>query len=133
MREIPPIRAVMTPFPYSVQASDLLGRAREMMAEHDIRHLPVMDGPRLVSVVSERDLRRKGDRIQDVCSDEAYIVECSELLDVVLMQMAERHIGSVLVVKEGRLAGIFTVTDACRHYGQFLRTLFPRTDGEDAA
>ena len=34
--------------------------------------------------------------------------------DRVLLHMADEHIGCALVVKDGRLAGIFTTTDACR-------------------
>jgi len=54
-------------------------------------------------------------------------------LDHVLMEMADRHIGSVLVVREKRLAGIFTVTDACRRFGEFLRATFPPGDDNRAA
>jgi len=32
----------------------------------------------------------------------------------------------------GKLVGIFTITDACRYFGQLLRTLFPRSDGDAA-
>ena len=47
--------------------------------------------------------------------------------------MAQNHIGCALVVKNGRLAGIFTTTDACRHYSELLRTIHAPGDGNDAA
>jgi acetoin utilization protein AcuB len=134
MRSIPPIKAVMTPFPYWVETTDTLERAKVLMLEHDIRHLPVMEDGKLVSVLSERDMRSApaARLVRDACLREVYVVGLTEPLDRVLMHMAERHIGSALVVKEGKLAGIFTTTDACRTFGQLLRSLFPK-GGDDAA
>jgi acetoin utilization protein AcuB len=34
--------------------------------------------------------------------------------------MAEKRIGSAIVAKDGKLVGIFTVTDACRALAQVL-------------
>ncbi len=141
MNAIPPIKAVMTPFPYSIDRAEPLDRAREMMERHDFRHLPVKDGARLVGVITDRDLRlifepRLGLPAELTAGDvahEAYVVDLNERLDNVLLLMAERHIGSALVVKEGRLAGIFTHTDACRRFGEFLRERFLEAGGDDAA
>ena len=38
-----------------------------------------------------------------------------------------------VVVKDGRLAGIFTMTDAFRGFAEFLRTQFPSSAGGDEA
>jgi acetoin utilization protein AcuB len=140
---IPPMKAIMTPFPYSVERGDPIARARSLMAKHGIRHLPVMDRGKLVGVVADRDITLALDparglppekklKVNDACVRQAYVVESTEPLDNVLLQMAEKHIGSALVVKEGRLVGIFTATDACRRYGEFLRSLYPRGSGEAA-
>jgi hypothetical protein len=40
--------------------------------------------------------------------------------------MVEQHVSSALVLKDGKLAGIFTTHDACRSFGDFLSWLFPR-------
>ncbi len=135
---IPPIKMVMTPFPYCVEASATVARAAAMMEEHDVRHLPVTDNGALISVLRQEDVSRAqtqgGDsQVADILHRDAYVVELSEPLDVVLSQMAVRHIDSALVVKDGRLAGIFTVTDSCRYFSELLRTLFPRGKGDDAA
>ena len=58
MKQIPPIKAVMTPFPYSIAIDAPLSDAAQMMEEHEIRHLPVIEGDELVGVVSDRDLNR---------------------------------------------------------------------------
>lgn len=138
MKSIPPMKAVMTPFPYWVDIDAPLTRARAMMQEHAIRHLPVMEGAKLVSVLDERALRRATEssdaalRVRDVCRPGPYVVELFEPLDRVLSHMAEHRLDSVLVTKDGKLAGIFTVSDACRHFGRLLRSLFP-PGGDSAA
>ncbi len=137
MKAIPPVKAVMTTFPHWVEVDAPLARAHEMMAEHAIRHLPVMENGQLVSVLRDRDLESPSAaaslRVRDVCDREtAYVVGLSEPLDRVLRHMAEHGLDSALVVKDGRLAGIFTVWDACRHFRKLLRSLFP-PGGDDAA
>lgn len=141
MNRIPSIKSVMTPFPHFVEYNQPAARAVELMEKLAIRHLPVKKDGRLVSVVSERHIRfaeERGEaletlRVADVCSMGAYIVDLAEPLDRVLSHMASHHLGSALVVKDGRLAGIFTTTDACRHYAQLLRAQFGSDDDEDAA
>jgi CBS domain-containing protein len=140
---IPSIKAVMTPFPWYVHLEDSLGLAKEVMRERNIRHLPVTDDGELVGIVTDRDIglvenairepaEREALRVRDVCVLDAFVVELSEPLDRVLSEMAGRHIDSALVVKRGKLAGIFTSTDACHHFGQFLQMIFDR-GGNDAA
>ena len=146
MRGIPTIKSVMTPFPYHVAVGDSLDAAKRLMEKHDIRHLPVMDGGELVGVVSERDIHKLLENltigtseqdllVHDACVEDLYVVDLNERLDLVLLTMAERHIGSVLVTKQGRLAGLYTVTDACRGFAKFLRSHFaaPVSDDPDDA
>jgi hypothetical protein len=47
--------------------------------------------------------------------------------------MAKRRLGAALVVKDGRLAGIFTLTDACQCFAESLRERFPPAGGDEAA
>ena len=143
MKHIPLMKSVMTPFPYSINSNATIREAQAMMADHGIRHLPVKNDGKLVSVITDRDIklathptveRNIGElRVGDLCVAEAYIVDLTERLDSVLLRMAQRHIGSVLVAKNGKLVGIFTTTDACRNYGEYIRSLFPTDDGHDAA
>lgn len=144
LKGIPPIKRVMTPFPYSIDAGESLVAAKRMMAIHGFRHLPVKSGGRLEGVISDRDIRRALDpesglsdpaelRVGDVPCHQAVVVDLSEPLDKVLARMSEGHLGAVLVAKEGNLAGIFTVTDACSVFADHLRRLFPDPSGTDAA
>jgi CBS domain-containing protein len=144
LSHMPAIKSVMTPFPYSVELDASVRMAQARMAEHGIRHLPVVDhNGDLVGVLTDRDLKRGLDPnvglpdrdellVRDVCVLDAYIVDLNTPLDTVLVEMADRHIGSTLVVHHGRLAGIFTATDACRAFGDVLRSRFPGSGGEVA-
>jgi len=144
MKNIPPIKSVMTPFPHAIGNAEPLERAVEVMTSRGIEHLPVVEGDRPVGLLTEREARLALDQaaarghaapllVQDACIGETYVVELTEPLDVVLTRMARANVESALVVKEGRLVGIFTRTDACRCFGELLRSLFPRDHDHDAA
>jgi acetoin utilization protein AcuB len=144
MDHIPSIRSVMTPFPHFVDVGDSVLAAKALMARNDVRHLPVKEGNELVGVLTDRDLKRALDPdlglpvkeelfVRDVFVPGAFTVETSEPLDRVLEEMAQRHVGSVLVTSHGRLAGIFTTIDACRVLCDHLRALVPPRPGNHVA
>ena len=144
MDHIPSIGSVMTPFPHVIQLDDSLLRARALMVEHQMRHLPVKDGNTLVGVLTDRDLKRVLDPdlglqpkaelfVRDAFVADAYVVDLHKPLDDVLDYLASHHIGSALVTKSERLVGIFTTTDACRIFCHHLRSLFPSPGVDDAA
>ena len=134
MERIPPIKAVMTLFPHSVGIDDSIETARRAMSAQQIRHLAVTEERRLVGVISAREIElATGARVvRDAHRAGAYVVELTEPLDRVLLAMAKSHLGSALVVKRGKLVGIFTTSDACRIFGECLRNLFPNNDDEAA-
>jgi acetoin utilization protein AcuB len=126
----------MTPFPYFVDVEDSILQARALMVRHRVRHLPVKDHDTLVGVLTDRDVKRALDPdlglpskdelfVRDVFVADAYVVDAGEALDTVLEAMASRHVGSALITMHGRLAGIFTMTEACRVFCKHLRSLFP--------
>ena len=142
-QEIPAVKKVMTPFPYSIEVQESLHQAKEMMSIHRIHHLPVMDQGIPLGIIRFRDLLRTIEldqnsdeptlRVGDVPREEAYVVDLSAPLDRVLQQMAEQRLGAALVVKDERLAGIFTLTDACQCFAESLRQQFPSSGGNEAA
>lgn len=136
MKPMPHIVAVMTPFPHTIETSRTLHDAKLMMAQGELRHLPVVDAGRLVGIISDRDIKlvlsvtkaKDADRtvlVQDACNFEAYVVDAHTRLDHVVQHMAEHRIGSALVTKNGKLVGIFTTTDACRELAQVLKLHYP--------
>jgi len=131
MSEIPRIESVMTTFVLSVEIDDTLRIAEDRMIDNEVRHLAVTDAGELVGVISDRDLGflanspeaglRDRLRVRDVCSLELYAVGVDEPLDRVLEQMVEQQVGSVLILDGEKLAGVFTVTDVCRCFADFLQ------------
>lgn len=144
MRHIPAIKSVMTPFPYSIDINASLFDARQFMGEHGIRHLPVTDEERLVGIISERDIKaymgmdfdsskELQTRVRNVQMEKPYIVDLNDRLDIILNKLSEEHIDAVLVTRHGKLAGVFTMSDACRSFAEYLRDQFGPPGGDDAA
>jgi acetoin utilization protein AcuB len=120
----------MTVARYTVAPGDTLVKAKEMMQASSVRHLPVLDGERVVGIVTLSDLfvmeaivAADPDRtiVEEAMSKELYIVAPSEPLANVASEMARRSVGSAIVVDRGKLVGIFTSTDACRVLGEVLK------------
>lgn len=128
MHRKPTLAAMMTPFPYAVDVDAQIAEAAGLMARHDIRHLPVTRGGELVGVISARDLADRDTRewlVRDVFQPDPYVVDLAAPLEEVLFTMAQRHIGSALVTRHGKLAGIFTHVDVCRGFAAVLNEWFP--------
>ncbi len=139
----PQIKSIMTPFPYSVELAASLVSAQKMMLEHSVRHLPVTHLRELRGLITDRDIQMLlgSDKqigpdpalrysVQDAFIPDCYSVDLEQPLHVVLRTMADRRIGSAVVTTHGRLAGIFTTTDACRAFADHLDTQFRPGQGE---
>jgi CBS domain-containing protein len=136
----PLFKSVMTPFPYAVELTAPLGEARALMLEHHVRHLPVTSDHELRGLITDRDIKlllgpelgspdpRKL-TVEDAYISDCFVVDLDYPLREVLRNMAERHIGAAVVTAHGRLAGIFTATDACRAFAHHLDEQFH--PGED--
>jgi len=132
MKKIPPVESVMTSLVLSVEIDERVRAAEDIMIDHEIRHLPVTDSGMLVGVLSDRDIAFLSSAVEadlkqlllvrDVCSLDVYSVERDEPLDRVLSEMSDRHIGSAIVTDGGKVVGVFTATDACRHFAEYLRS-----------
>jgi acetoin utilization protein AcuB len=128
---IPPIGSVMTASPLSVGIDEPVRVAEDLMIDHEVRHLPVTESGALVGILSDRDIAFSSNtaesdladrlRVRDVCSLDVFSVGPEAPLDTVLEQMASRRIGSAVVTENGKAIGLFTVTDACRCFAEFLR------------
>ena len=123
--KMPPVGAAMTPFPHFVDASDPVEVIERLMAEHALRHIPVLSRGRVVGIVSAR--------APGIVVPDPYVVEILTPLDEVVATMSERRIGCAVVVKRGKLAGILSLTDISRVLVAILRERFPASGGDDAA
>lgn len=143
MSDLPKLKNVMTPFPYSVDAEAPIDAAVEFMRRHQIRHLPVTAKGALTSLVSDRDIKlvlgpdfaspsSRELTVRDAMVKECYIVDLATPLAEVLRHMATERIGSAVVTRRGKLAGVFTANDACRAFADYLEDV-AAIDGDDAA
>lgn len=144
MKSIPTLATTMTPFPHSIDVNQPIADAMTMMEEHGFHHLPVTEENQLVGVLSERDIRfldspfssaSLNDElyVKDVYTSRAFVVDIHDSLEDVLQIMAEKHLGSTLVTKNGKLAGILTQIDVYRKFAELIHKLKARPDGNDAA
>jgi acetoin utilization protein AcuB len=119
----------MVPCPFTIGRDQPLSRAHQMMREHGIRHLPVLDGGRLVGVVSSRDLYfietlRDVDstsvKVDEAMTESPYVVTTDTPLHDVANAMAEHHYGCAIVTDAKGVAGIFTTVDGMRTLARLL-------------
>ncbi len=131
------VRALMRPDPITLSVTDTLDIADDLMALGRIRHLPVVDGRRLVGIVSQRDLLRaavssllelgraaeqdwlRKIAVATVMTSRVFTVSPSAPLQAAVEIMIDKKVGCIPVVEDGNLVGILTETDCLSR----LRTL----------
>jgi acetoin utilization protein AcuB len=113
----------MTSAPHSIGRDQTLSRAQERMRELGVRHLPVLEGGKLVGVLSQRDalfvetLRDVDPAqvlVEEAMTSDVYVARPETPLAEVAAAMAEHKYGCVVVMTGARLTGIFTTVDALR-------------------
>lgn len=130
-KAIPTIQKFMTTTPHSIGKDQTLATAEKIMSQYGIRHLPVLDGNKLLGIISDRDVKFletfKDVDPTKVTLDSMYIekvfsVEPDARLDEVCDVMAENKYGSAVVMSNNKLVGIFTWVDALRAMSELLKT-----------
>jgi acetoin utilization protein AcuB len=120
----------MTRSPHSIGDEQTLERAKSVMEQHAIRHLPVLHGGRLVGMVTDRDVNLVETldgvdphlvTVSDAMSTAVYSVAPETPLDEVAAEMAAAKYGSAVVMRGHEVVGIFTTVDACRTLASLLR------------
>jgi acetoin utilization protein AcuB len=108
-----------TPSPVTVNYSADLDMALDLMQEHGIRHLPVVNRDKVVGIVSERDLLTHVGKdwtrmlkVEDIMNTSVLAVGVNDNLGEVAYQLSSQKKGSAIVLDEDGLYGIFTTTDA---------------------
>ncbi len=114
---------VMSPGVTSVQPTDSLARAAQLMGEQDIGALAVIEDGNLVGIVTDRDLAVRGlaeglhggAPVLQVMSPEVKICGVEDDLDDVLETMGEQQIRRMPVQSEkGDLVGMISMGDLAR-------------------
>jgi len=125
------IAAIMSTELVTVHEQAPLDRALALMDEHRLRHLPVLEGGRLVGIVSDRDLlhatgwlparvheaRGPGvaehlpHSVGEILHAPVETVAPEAELEPAAARLLHLRVGCLPVVREGRLVGMLTTTD----------------------
>ncbi|KER84764.1 CBS domain-containing protein [Xanthomonas arboricola] len=105
---------------FAVAADAAVIEAIRLMAEKGIGAVLVMDGPRLVGIVSERDYARKvvlRDRassttsVADIMSTQVVTVSPSDTVERCMQLMTDGRFRHLPVVDNGRVQGVISIGD----------------------
>ncbi|CAM3078383.1 CBS domain-containing protein [Vibrio rarus] len=119
---------LMTRNPYTLLRSNTLADAKKLMAEHDVRHVPVVDvDDELLGLVTQRDILAAQDSSLQVNPDSGAYTLTTPLNQAMrknvitvsphaglresAMMMQKRKVGCLPVVQNGKLVGIITDSD----------------------
>jgi acetoin utilization protein AcuB len=130
-KPVPPIFKYMTTSPHTVDEKDSIANAAKKMAEHRIRHLPVMSGSKVVGLLSLRDINvietlqgvdPKTVTVDAAVATQPYQTDAMTPVTEVAATMAEHKYGSAIVVQNNEVVGMFTTVDACRVLAEVFET-----------
>lgn len=124
----------MTPNPQTISPETPVPEAAQRMRQGGFRRLPVLDGGQLVGIVTDRDLKEAMPsgatslsiwelnyligrlEVREVMRSPVLTVEEKDPLEVAARRMLEHRVGGLVVVANGNLRGIITVTDVLRAF-----------------
>jgi len=116
------VREVMHPHPITISPNVKLCEAYKLMQEKKIRHLPVLEGKKLVGIITDRDLRLATSKlavhpfdpeteVRQVMSHPVKTTNPEDPIEIATQFMRELKIGCLPVEEFGQLVGIITSAD----------------------
>jgi CBS domain-containing protein len=114
----------MTSNPCSIDAEKSVAYAAKMMKEEDVGLAPIVEGDKLVGMLTDRDIAirvvaegRNPDqtKVREVASNQVVTIDPQQDLDEALRIMAKHQVRRLPVVEEdGRLVGVVAQADIAR-------------------
>jgi len=121
------VREAMTSKLCSIDTDKTVAYAAKMMRDEDVGIAPIIEGDRLVGVLTDRDIAVRvvaegGDseqtKVTDVMSRDLVTLDPDQDLDEALRLMARHQVRRLPVVEEdGRLVGVVAQADVAQHAG----------------
>jgi CBS domain-containing protein len=118
------IRKLMTVLPRTVKTGDSIVQAAKLMKGEDTGIAPIVDGERLVGVITDRDIAVRvvaegrdpqTTKVEEIASTNLITVDPQENLDEALRLIRQHHVRRLPVVEEdGKLIGIVAESDVAR-------------------
>lgn len=133
------VKQIMTQKVVTIAPADSLRRADELLMQGRFRHLPVVDGDRLVGIVSDRDIRvplflnsretalqtMEQKQIGQIMRQPVLTASPLMAVEQAAAIMHENKIGCLPVVEGERLVGILTESDIFRIFVEVMGVLVP--------
>jgi acetoin utilization protein AcuB len=125
-----PVRRYMSHGAFTIGRDQPLARAHASMREHNIRHLPVLEGGALIGVLSRSDvdlfeaLRGADARdlsVEEAMSREVYAVGPNAPLVTIARVMSEQKLDIAVVMERGHVLGVLTAVDLARALVELLQ------------
>jgi CBS domain-containing protein len=114
------IQEAMTSNPTTVEPTNTVAEAAQIMKSEDIGSLPIVEGDKLVGVITDRDIairivaegRGTDTTVGEIASKDVVTVGPDQSIDDAARLMAEHQVRRLPVVEEdGRLVGILAQAD----------------------
>jgi len=114
------VKDAMTADVKVARPSQSLSDAASLMKEEDVGSVPVVDGERLVGVLTDRDIVVRGIadgsdprsvQVGDIASRDIVTVRPDDDLDEALRLMGQHQVRRLPVVDEGQLVGVLAQAD----------------------
>lgn len=115
------VREVMTTRPATIQEGEDLSRARELMLNGRVRHLPVLRGDEVEGMISDRDILGAASvrgfraaremRVAEAMNINVPAVSPFDSIQDVASKMVALRVDGMPVVERGTLVGVVTATD----------------------
>ena len=108
---------------WSVRPDDTVYDALSLMSEKDIGAVLVMEGDRLIGILSERDYARKvvlkgrwsrDTAVREIMTERVLFVRPENTLEECMAIMSAKHIRHLPVMIEDRVAGVVSISDVVR-------------------
>ena len=125
------VSEAMTSNPCSIDTTKSVAYAAKMMRDEDVGVAPIVEGQKLVGVLTDRDVAVRvvaegrdpeSTTVVEVASKEVVTVDPQQDLDEALRLMAKHQVRRLPVVEEdGRLVGVLAQADVARE-GDDART-----------
>lgn len=118
------VRAVMTTDVITLTPENTLGDARRIMLEKHIHHLPIVEGKKLVGIISSWDIFKSGKSaaecenvpVTEIMVNKVAALDPDQHLGAVAEVLKEHLFHAVPIVNDDReLIGIVTSTDLIRY------------------
>ncbi len=112
------VKEKMNPRLITIHPSADLGEARGLLEQHRIRHLLVVEGDKLVGIITDRDIRSAASasslervKVNDAMTRNVITVTPETHIQEAAKLLLAHRIGGLPVAKRGELQGIITETD----------------------